>query len=196
VTFQWEYVIGGKRIAAERRILEIEPGFGKEVTIHIATPATDHRLEGTLRIRLSQKGAEDYLDERLVPVLPRPKLPRVTVPVWVLDRKGALSRFLSAAGLNFERLGSLDEAKDKRGLLLIGHDTLTPAEAYGTAALAFAAAGGTVICLEQDNPLAGSAATTSLTGRETTRPTRTRTRNLPPAPEAWSSAAAASSSPP
>jgi len=157
ITFEWDYAVGGKRIAGERLTMKIEPGFGKEYVISIKAPPAEHRLDGTFRLRLGQSGAKDYVDERLVPVLPKPKLPKVGVPVWVFDRKGALTDFLRKARLAFNRLESLDDLEGKSGLLLIGHDTLTPREAYGTKLLAFAATGGRVICLEQDHPLAGAA---------------------------------------
>jgi beta-galactosidase len=157
VTFEWAYRIGDRRIAGETIKMTIEPGFGKEHTLVIPAPDANARQDGTLTLRVSQAGAETYEDERLVPVLPTGKKLDVSVPVTVLDRSGALADYLAKRGVKFARADSLAATKGKTGLLLIGHDTLTPEEAFGTGLLAFAASGGRVVCLEQEHPPAGSA---------------------------------------
>ena len=156
VTFEWAYAAGGKRIAGEKATLQIEPGFGKEHTVVIRAPQTPKRLDGTLTLTVSQKGAEDYVDERPVPVLPAVASLKAGAPIYVLDRKGALAKFLTATGTAFQKVDDLAALKGKKGLLLIGHDALTPEEAFGTGLLAFAAGGGRVVCLEQENPPAGA----------------------------------------
>ncbi len=157
VTLEWSYEVAGKTIASDKAVLRIEPGFGSEQTIVIRAPETDKRLDGVLRLKVTQQGSQDYVDERLIPVLPAVRSLRADVPVYVFDRPGNVARFLAKAGLRFEKIDGLEQLKGQQGLLIVGNDTLTPGEAFGTGILAFAAGGGRVICLEQDVPPAGSA---------------------------------------
>jgi len=167
VTLQWSYATRGiedpaKKVSPEnpawttvvenKVTLDIEPGFGREHTIVIRPAKTDRRVEGVLTLKVSQEGAEDYIDRRNVPVLPGVSSVDVTVPVYVLDRQGTVTGFLAKAGLKFEKIDDLDAVQGKRGLLIVGNDTLSPQEALGTGLLAFAAGGGRVICLEQETP--------------------------------------------
>ena len=153
VTFEWSYEIGGKNIAGDSVELDIEPGFGAEQTLTLDAPETPKRLEGTLTLKASQEGASDYVDERLVPVLPTVDELTVEAPVTVLDRSGVLADFL--AGVEFETVDTLAEAKGKAGMLIVGPDTLTADEAFGNDLLAFAAQGGKAIVLEQEVAAAG-----------------------------------------
>jgi beta-galactosidase len=157
VTFQWSYRVGERELASDRVELTVTPGEGQEAWITIHAPQTEKRLEGLLTLEASQEGAETYVDRRSVPVLPAVESLSAGVPVYVLDRQGNTRRFLSQAGLSFEPVDRLDAVRGKPGLLIVGHDTLAPEEAYGTGLLAFAAAGGRVICLEQEVPPAGGA---------------------------------------
>ena len=157
VTFEWACEIGGRTVASSKQALRIEPGFGEEQTIVIPAPRTDKRLDGKLILRARQDGAEAYVDERPIAVLPTGRALKATAAVHVLDRKGALAAFLRKRGTTFARVDSLRDVKGKRGVLLIGPGSLTPEEAFGPALLGFAVAGGRVICLEQEHPLSGAA---------------------------------------
>ena len=157
ITLTWSYAIDGRIIAGETVTLGIEPGFGEEHTIAIDAPRTQQRLDGLLTLKASQEGGGAYVDERQVPVLPRISTLQTDVHVYVLDRTGALSRFLRTTGLAFQAIDDLGELGTSGGLLLVGHDTLTPDEAFGTGLLRFAAAGGKAVVLEQENAPAGAA---------------------------------------
>jgi beta-galactosidase len=167
VTFEWSYTAGGKVVASEKLRLDIEPGFGEERTLVIVAPETKARLDGELVLKVTQDGSAPYEDRRSVPVLPAVRGLTAADKVYVLDRSGALSAWLGQAGLAFQPIESLEAAKDATGLLLVGGDTLTPDEAYGTGLLAFAARGGRAVCLEQENPPSGAALPVPL--RTTTR---------------------------
>ena len=155
VTFEWSYEVGGKRIAGGKSDMAIEPGFGVEQTLTIQAPETDVRLEGTLTLKATQPGADDYTDLRVVPVLPGVDSLKTAAPISVFDRSGKLAAFLTSTGTKFRPLKDLGEAGSGKGLLLIGPDTLEPNEAFGQELLAFAASGGKVIVLEQEVPVAG-----------------------------------------
>lgn len=157
VTLTWSYAINGRTVAGDSIEMDIEPGFGKEHTIAIDAPKTAKRLEGLLTLTARQGGAEDYVDQRVVPVLPGVTSLQTNVTVHVLDRRGELAQFLQKAGLTFRRIESLDQLEGASGLLLIGRDTLSPDEAFGTKLLGFAAPGGKVLVLEQENAPAGAA---------------------------------------
>jgi len=154
VTFEWTYDLGGKRIAGEKHTLSIKPGFGQEQTLAITPPVVTERREGTLTLKATQPGAQDYVDARSVPAMPEVKGLKAKAPVLLLDRSGRLDGFLSDAGV--QRIASLAEAQGRRGLLLIGPDTLTADEAGGQDLLTFATQGGSVVVLEQENPVGGA----------------------------------------
>jgi hypothetical protein len=158
VTFEWTYTLGGKRIAGERKELKITPGYGAEQTLAITPPAVTERVDGTLTLKVSQEGAPDYVDERLVPTLPQVTSLETDAPLLVFDRSDRVAPFLKAAGAKFEtiaELAALEKGK-KSGLLIVGPDTLTPDEAFGSDLLKFAARGNQVVCLEQNHPPAGA----------------------------------------
>jgi glycosyl hydrolase family 2 len=156
VTFTWRYDVAGQRVAGDSVQLNIEPGFGQEQTLEITPPQADKRLEGTLTLEVSQDGAETYIDVREVPVLPVVTSMNLTVPVSVYDRTGRVEKFLSDAGVKVaHRLESLDQLQGNEGLVVVGPDTLTEADAYGQALLAAATRGMRVVVLDQTNPPAG-----------------------------------------
>ncbi len=156
VVFEWKYEIAGKKIAGERKTLNIEPGFGVEQTLTIPAPDTDKRLDGLLTLRVSQEGAEEYVDVRAIPVLPRVRKLNIRGPVLVYDKSGRLAQFFRQANVAARKLNSLSECNAASGLLVIGPDTLSAKEAFGQEILAFAARGGRVLALEQEVPIAGA----------------------------------------
>lgn len=156
ITFEWSYEIDGKRIAGQSVELDIEPGFGMEQELVINAPATDHRLDGVLKLRSSQKGNDDpYEDVRLVPVLPKLGAVRADAPVIVFDRSGKLTGALDKAGTEYEVIDDLSALSNKRGVLVIGPDTLKASESFGQDLLKFAVQGNSVVSLEQEFPVAG-----------------------------------------
>jgi len=155
VTFEWTYTLNGREVAGHKEALKIEPGYGVERTVVIAPPKVRARGEGVLQLKASQAGAPDYIDERLVPTLPVLEQVVVKVAVSLLDRSGRIGPVLERLGVQHRQLAVAADAKDGRGLLIVGPDTLTPSEAWGRDLLAFAARGGRVIVLEQDNPVGG-----------------------------------------
>jgi beta-galactosidase len=157
VTFQWSYAIGGRTVAEGRQVMDIEPGFGQEHSLAIDAPAVEQRVDGHLRLRVSQAGAADYVDDRLVPTLPSETRLRLAGDVFVYDRGGSVAKYLQAAGQPFTPVDSLDAVRGKQGVLVVGADTLTPDEAFGPGLVSFAVRGGRVICLEQETPPAGAA---------------------------------------
>lgn len=153
VTLQWIYRAGGRLIAGDQVEMEIEPGFGKEYTVRITPPRVTERLDGELTLRVMQEGADPYEDVRSVPVLPVIASLDVRAPVAVYDRSGRVQEFLDALGVSYDEPASLADAGG--GLLIVGPDTLSEAEAYGQDLLAAAMRGARVIVLEQENTVGG-----------------------------------------
>jgi hypothetical protein len=153
--FAWSYEIDGQTIAQQKRQLRIEPGHGQEQTLSIAVPPGQARKQGKLRMRVSQAGSGPYADTLDIPVLPAIARIDLSSPVMLLDGSGRVQDFLKQRRIPLHQIDSLDDIKGKSGMLVIGPDSLTRAEALGQALLTFAAQGGRVICLEQDHVVAG-----------------------------------------
>jgi len=155
ITFEWSYETGGKVIDGQRMELKIEPGYGAEQKLTIRAPGAKGRAEGKLSVRVSQLGAKTFFDAIDVPVMPPVDRISINVPVTLLDRSGKVEGFMRSRGVGFSRIDSLGAIKGKTGLLVIGPDSLTRSEALGQELLGFAARGGRVIVLEQENCVAG-----------------------------------------
>jgi hypothetical protein len=155
ITFEWSYEFNGNIIARRAQQLATKPGYGLEQKLTIQAPIAKERSEGELTVRLSQVGAQTYVDTIDIPVMPRVDQIVTNSSITVLDTSGKVQEFLRNKRLRVEYIDSLEAIEDKAGLLVIGPDSLTRAEALGQELLAFAARGGRVIVLEQENPVAG-----------------------------------------
>ncbi|MHC4315303.1 MAG: hypothetical protein ACYSW3_22890 [Planctomycetota bacterium] len=155
VTFEWSYETGSKIIVRRSRQLKIEPGYGVEQKLTIRTPKTKERSEGKLKVRVSQSGSKTFVDDIDIPVMPYVDRISTNSPITLLDRSGKVENFMSNRHIRFNRIDSLEAVRNKTGLLVIGPDSLTRTEALGQKLLAFAAQGGRVIVLEQENPISG-----------------------------------------
>ncbi|MBE0534413.1 MAG: hypothetical protein IH624_02005 [Phycisphaerae bacterium] len=155
VVFEWAYKADGRRVAGGKESLAIRPGYGLEQTLSIKAPNTGKRLEGVLSFAVSQKGAATFNDSWNIPVLPVVDRIAVGGDVLLLDRSGKVGDYLNSTKVAYKRIASLESLRSAGGLLIVGPDTLTRKEALGQDLLAFAARGGRVIVLEQDNPVAG-----------------------------------------
>lgn len=156
LTLEWAYEASGKKIAGGKEELAVEPGFGKEVTLVIPAPSVEARLEGTLTISSSMEGEEKYVDVRSVAVLPKPSKLALTSPVILLDRSGKVAERLTALGITFNKIEKPTDLKGRKGLLIVGPDSLTEPESCQTDIVAFAVGGGRAVVLEQKFPLGGS----------------------------------------
>ena len=159
VLFEWTYEAGGEIVAEGRDESRIECGHGKEYLLNIKPPATDERLEGTLTLTVTQPGVdstEDYVDTRSIPVLPSVDTLDIEGPVFLKDPSGKVAEWLTAAGQEFEKIDELSDTEGETGLLIVGPDALSAAEAFGRDILNFAAQGGRAVVLEQQNPVAGA----------------------------------------
>ena len=168
VEFEWTIESAGKRLAGEKQTLKIVPGTGQENTLRWTPPNVTKRQDATLILRVSQNGKVGFEDQKDVSDFSGfENAPQVLAaqnialqnetgkPLLVWDRSGKLAPWLQARGMAFQSVANLDELKNKNGLLLIGPNTLTAEEAFGTGVLAFATRGNRAIVLEQKIPLSG-----------------------------------------
>jgi len=155
IMFEWSYEIRGRIIVQQSRQLKIEPGYGIEQKLTIHAPKTKERSEGKLKVRVSQSGSETFEDSINIPVMPCVDQIRTNSPITLLARSGKVVNFMSKRKIRFSKIDSLEAVRRETGLLVIGPDSLTRTEALGQELLAFAAKGGRVIVLEQENPISG-----------------------------------------
>ncbi|MCW3100449.1 MAG: Beta-galactosidase/beta-glucuronidase [Chthonomonadaceae bacterium] len=157
----WTLTVGGKKIREVTTTHHVLPGENKKFDVILTMPAVPARQEGQWTLRLTVAGKEVYRDVKSVSVLPigpiteRPAS-RGALPVQslaVFDPRGTVMAFLRSRSIPFTSLASLAVLPEASKVLLIGKDALTPAESASSHLAAYAAAGRTVIVLEQQNPL-------------------------------------------
>ncbi len=159
IVFEWTYEAGGETIASGRDSTRIDCGHGREYRLKIDAPATEERLEGVLTLKVSQpdvESTEDYVDRRSIPVLPTVDALDVEGPVFLMDPSGKVAELLRDAGQDYQKINDLVETEGRTGLLIVGPNALSARDAFGRDILKFAAQGGRVVVLEQQNPVAGS----------------------------------------
>jgi beta-galactosidase len=161
VTFEWSYEAAGK-VAGGKHVLEIVPGYGVEQVLKIDAPRVKERVDGWLKVRVSQEGAEDFADAMDIPVMPAIDRIETGAAVMLLDKVGKVESFFRDKGVRFRKIDSVGGIAGGTGLLVIGPDSLSRSEAVGQDILSFAAGGGRVIVLEQENPVAGGNLSTQI----------------------------------
>ena len=161
IDLTWTLTIGGKRFAYQTTTHHVAPGTNEKFDVALAMPTVTARQEGQWTLRLTVGGKEVYRDVKSISVLPtgvanaRPAaLGMLTAQsLAVYDPKGTAVVFLKSRSIPFTPLSSLTTLPETAKILLVGKDALTVAESGSSHLAAYAAAGRTVIVLEQQNPL-------------------------------------------
>jgi hypothetical protein len=161
IDFTWTLVIGGKKVAWQTTMHTVPPGEDEKFEISLTMPDVTARQEGQWTLSLAVAGKEVYRDVKSISVLPsgsaaeRPALRAAggVQNLAVFDPTGTAMAFLRSRSIPFTPLASLATLPEASHVLLIGKDALTPAESASSQLAAYAAAGRTVIVLEQRNPL-------------------------------------------
>ncbi len=161
IDLTWTLIVGGKKVSGATTTHHVAPGTNEKFDLSLQMPRVTTRQEGQWTLRLSVGGKEVFQDTKNVSVLPvgvasaRPAvLGRLTAKTLaVYDPAGIASAFLKSQGIPFTPLVSLTTLPETAKVLLIGKDALNPAESTSSHLAAYAAAGRTVIVLEQKNPL-------------------------------------------
>ena len=157
ISFTCALVIDGKQVATQTTLHKVAPGENEKFDRDIAFPEVSTRKEGELVLTLSVAGQEVFRDVKSVSVLPttRPQdLAGLSAgELFVYDPQGSTAAFLKASGLPYTPLKGLSPPPVAGKVWLIGRDALTPAESTSGAFSAYAATGGRVLLLEQQDPL-------------------------------------------
>lgn len=158
ITFDWSLMVDGKKIAAETGEHRIPQGTHEGFEIVLPIPPVDRREEGQLTLTLSVTGKEVFQDTKAVSVLPavartaaQKTGERSDLAVYDPDRTA--TTFLQKAQIPFTVLTDLKSLPTETRVLLVGKDAITTGDRASSALAAWAAAGRTVIVLEQSQPL-------------------------------------------
>ncbi len=161
IVFAWKLVTPSLNGKSETTTYTVAPGGRKQIELTIPMPAVDARTDGQLELSLSVGGVEVFKDTKAVSILPpatkaagREALNALNdKTLCVCDPSGAVGGFLKSINVAFTSLDDLKTLPEAAKVLIIGRDALDPAESTSSRLAAFAAAGRSVIVLEQKNPL-------------------------------------------
>lgn len=157
ITATWTLELDGKTIRTDEKTVSVAPGSYEAWVVKFEMPAsTDERTEGRLILTASRAGEEVFTHDLPVTLIPDPK--PVAAPlkgdVIVWDPGGeTLARLRTSGYPNIREIESLDQVPDQFGLLVVGRNALSPADATNRRWTALAANGNKVLFFEQENPL-------------------------------------------
>jgi len=158
LTLEWTLEVAGKKHASERLACQVPPGDYVERKLVLPMPKhvpAGSRLPGRLVLSLYARSRLVFRDEKPLSVLGVPKLsPGVLqTECYVYDPSEVLTSRLRGLGLRVLPVASLSSLPASGRVLLVAPDTLDEAVGATTVLSAWAAAGRSVIVLEQKHPL-------------------------------------------
>jgi beta-galactosidase len=157
LAFTWTLTLDGKTITTQTTEHKVAPGENEKFDVDISVSRVAQRQEGKLLLTLSAAGKEVFRDVKAVSVLPLDKPQGLAGlgagDLFVYDPQGSTVAVLKANGIPCTPLSSLAPPPVAGKVWLVGKDALTPAESTTGALAAYAATGGRVLVLEQENPL-------------------------------------------
>lgn len=148
--FSWSVKIGQDQIAGDKYLLNIEPGFNKEMTIQFSAPLVKERTNAKLFLTV-KRGNEIFNDVKEISFLPRINEIPLKSQVYALENTDEFSNKLAMIGINARSIRTLSES-DTEGILIIAPNTLTDEISKSDEFKVYAEKGGRIICLEQDHP--------------------------------------------
>ena len=125
--------------------------------MEITFPEVAERDGRRVLLTLSVAGKEVFRDVKAVSVLPRAR-PKglaglAAGELFVYDPQGSTEAFLKANGIPYTSLENLSPPPVAGKVWIVGKDALTSAQSTSGVFSAYAASGGRVLLLEQQNPL-------------------------------------------
>jgi len=158
---RWRLLVGSQIPYANAKIFNVGPGASMEIEREIPIPEVTQREEGSLELILMVDNREVFRDTKPVSILPsangsaaRSALAGLSAnSLAVFDPKGTVADYLKSTGISFAPLRSLTALPESAKVLIVGKDGLDVTESASSRLAAYAAAGRTVIVLEQQNPL-------------------------------------------
>ncbi|MDF3129469.1 glycoside hydrolase family 2 TIM barrel-domain containing protein [Kiritimatiellaeota bacterium B1221] len=157
ISASWSLELDGKIIQTGSKTFEVAPGSFKTWNIQFTLPASaPRRTEGRLTLNATRADEVVFTHDLPVTLLPDPK--PVPAPIngelWVWDPEGETLARLQAAGYSrIHEARSFAEIPDQFGLLVVGRNALSLADATSRRWTALAAAGNKILFFEQEHPL-------------------------------------------
>jgi beta-galactosidase len=155
ISVNWSWTLGDKQLAQGEQRLTITPGESLPLGLELASPKVTSKQVARLKVRATQDGAQAFEDEFEISVLP--EVPRSTskVLVQVVEKTPVVSTWLKQLGYSVNVASSFKAVAPSKGVLVIAPHAISADEAVSPALTAFAASGGKVVVLDQQNPLTG-----------------------------------------
>ena len=158
ITFTWTLTVGGKKVATDSKVYNVEPGKNVKFDTVITMPQVTARQEGELTLVLTVKGAEIFRDVKAVSVMNTTTKPAnvnklKASDILVYDPYNSVVDFLTLGAIPFTTLKDLADLSPTAKLLIIGKDALDAKDSTSSKFSAFATNGKAVIILDQKNPL-------------------------------------------
>jgi len=151
LTLAWTATAAGLTPQSGSEAVELPPCAVVERRVALHAPNVAQRTHLKLFLTLRRGEQAVCRTEQALSIFPRSKEASPVSGVFVHDLTGATSQVLSRGGLAAQALQDLAAVPKEARVVIIGLRTLKSGEAPWAAKLAdFVAAGGSVLCLEQD----------------------------------------------
>jgi beta-galactosidase len=157
ITLSYALAFDGRTVVSSTSVHHIPPGRSERFTIWPQMPSTLRRLHGTLTLTLLRGGQQVFRADHAISVLPAAADNGFPVPpapaVALYDPAHLITQELHREHMPYTLLSSLSALPTGARLLIVGPDALDERTSASSQLAAFAAAGRTVIVLEQRHPL-------------------------------------------
>ena len=166
ITAKWVLLANGKVIASESKVCAVDRGGTVDWDVMLTMPKVNTRTSLQCVLTCEVKGTTVFRDEKDVAVI-NPDTARKPAlkagELLVLDPNGSVKARLTKRGIPFTEVKRFEELPLTTGVVIVGKDALTPAQAAGTKLMSLAELGARVIVLEQTNHLTAKALPADLT---------------------------------
>ena len=156
ITMGWQLMVDGKAVQGAKKEFTIAPGLAQETEISFKVPAAADNAPAQFVLTCERGGKEVFRDVKDVHVIDlakdaKPDLKDGDLLVW--DKDGSAKARLSARGIPFKEISSLDNLPDAGKVIVVGKDTLTGRDATDPRWKELASAGRRIVVLDQTSPL-------------------------------------------
>ncbi|MBI4979464.1 MAG: hypothetical protein HZC28_18450 [Spirochaetes bacterium] len=104
--------------------VNVPPGGQQRISFMFTAPSTDRKIRFRLDAHIESTEAGSNTDSIMLEVFPREAAPKLD-GVGLYDTRGYTSRLLDTAGIPYRRVGTADDAKGLK-ILIVGRETLGP----------------------------------------------------------------------
>ncbi|HWE94125.1 MAG TPA: glycoside hydrolase family 2 TIM barrel-domain containing protein [Tepidisphaeraceae bacterium] len=161
ITFRYEMKVSGNHLAGESKEYRVPPGGRENAEISLPAVHVETRTPAELTLTLEVGGKEVFRDAKQIAILPGAVLQARAAgladgkkgDILVCDPAGLAADSLTRALVPFTKIDDLSALSTDARVLVVGKDVLDNRSRASSALAAWAAAGRTVIVLEQNKPL-------------------------------------------